>query len=166
MSQSLRSRIEAKARRRVVYPVQVTDPTAAAAALAEAERLVALYTATTASDGASDEDRERLAKAEALRDAARTQHAEHYVEVTFQALSPADFEALAAGYRDDEGDLDTANLGAPLAAACAVDEDLRDEAWWAEQLAGGAWNTAEVSVLTTTLLQLNYSSPSALVPKD
>lgn len=165
MSQSLRSRIEAKARRRVVYPVQVTDPTATAAALAEAERLVALYTATTAPDDASDEDRERLAKAEALRDAARAEHASHYAEVTFRALSPDEFEALAASYRDDAGGLDTKALSAPLAAACAEDEDLRDEEWWAEQLTGGSWNTAEVGVLTTTLLDLNYSSPSAIVPK-
>lgn len=164
MSDSLRSRIEAKARRRVVYPVQVTDPTAAEAARTEAQRL--LLVLTMGRDDPDAPDTDEIAKARTLLEAAETHLATHYAEVAFQALPAADFEALATFYRDDEGDLDNAALAAPLAAACAVDEDLRDESWWAQQLAGGAWNTAEVSVLTSTLLQLNYSSPSALVPKD
>lgn len=161
---SLRSRIEAKARRRVVYPVQVTDPTAAQAALDEARRLVLVL--TMGRDDPDAPDTEEITRARALLEAAEAHLATHYAEVTFQALPATDFEALAVAYHDDEGHLDTTSLGAPLAAACAVDEDLRDEAWWAEQLASDAWNNAEVSVLTTTLLQLNYSSPNALVPKD
>lgn len=150
---SLRERLEAKARRRVVWTVQVSDPdlAQAAAAAASAERQAG--GAVGVSEGAA------RALDEVVADT-RDQVASHFERVEFEALAPEDFEALLAAHVDEHGDVDRPAMRAALAGACAVDEDLRDADWWAEQLASGRWSKGEVDDLYHLLFTvLNYSVP-------
>lgn len=157
----IRERLAAKKRRRIEFPVQLSDPGDALERLERAQKAITLldYAGVPADD-------ERRVSAQAELDAAIAERDEHFEYVQFQALGPDDFEALAATFRNDAGDLDTKALLAPLAAACAVDPDLQDEEYWAEQLTSDVWSNGEREQLSGGLLALNWSAPGAQVPKD
>lgn len=158
---SIRERLAAKKRRRMVFPVQISDPGGSVERLERARKTVTLLELSGV-----DEDDERMVAADAEVAAALAEHDAHFEFLQFHALNADDMEALAANYRDDEGELDTKALTVPLAAACAVDPELQDEAYWAELLASDEWSHAERTQLYTGLLGLNWSAPGALVPKD
>ncbi len=65
----------------------------------------------------------------------------------------------------EDGQLVPATSLPVLAAACAVDPDLQDEAWWAEQLNGDSWSLGERDGLYRELLDLNLSRPRPGTPK-
>lgn len=157
----VRERLAAKKRRRIEFPVQLSDPGPALERLERAQKAIALLNYA----GVPDDD-ERRASTQAELEEAIADRDEHFEYLQFQALGPDDFEALAATFRDDEGDLDTKALLAPLAAASAVDPDLQDEEYWAEQLSSKVWSTGEREQLSAGLLGINWSAPGAQVPKD
>jgi len=155
---TLRERLAAKQRRRVVVPVQVSDPGPAREALDLATRKAQfLELAGTDPDG--------LAAAQAAETAARAALAEHYENVEFQAIAPVDAEAIFAAHTNDAGETDDVAAAPELAAACAVDEELRDVDWWREQLTDGTWSLGERVSLYDQLVTLNMSAPRESVPK-
>ena len=151
----LRERLDAKSRRRVVVPVLVGEPTqddVRRVAEAQAAYLEALAEGDTPPASAVDEAM-----------------ASFRVDVEFQALPPNEFEAIAAGYpaaEGDDGGMDWKSALPVLAAMCAVDEDLRDEAWWAKALSDeGSWSHGERHTLWRALLHINANAPDPRVPK-
>lgn len=157
---SIRDQLAGKARRRVVIPVQVSDPTEDDRRAAEARGERALAAATPGIDP------DALAALDERVHQTTVALAAHFVDVAFVALHPRKFEALIAAHTTDKGDVDRDALRPALAAACAEDEDLRDEAWWAAQLASGNWSTGERDDLYRRLFtELNYSVPSGSIPK-
>ncbi|MHB1063529.1 MAG: hypothetical protein ACYC1Z_03385 [Georgenia sp.] len=159
----LREKLAAKQRRRASYPVQVSDPAEANARVAAAR--LALSAALISGADVDEADREaRRAEVTAAQQAAEA----CFVDVAFTALAPEDFEALMAAHTLPDGSVDRARFLPALAAACAVEEDLQDEEWWAGQLdrATGAWSPGEWDALYQLLfVELNYSVPSAAVSK-
>lgn len=155
----LRKRLEAKQRRRESIPVQVDNiPDGAEEAVDAAQTNLRMLVLS----GKPDDDPLVLAAHKAL-DQARAAIAACFVRVEFQTIDEADMEALAAAATTEDGSLDTKAITAPLAAACAVDEDLRDEDWWAAQIP--MWSHGERVSFGTRLVELNYSAPGARVPK-
>ncbi len=156
---TLADRLRAKAARRVVVPV-LLDSTA------DDERRVAdartLHLAALARKAPAEEIDTLAADLAAAEDAARA----HTLDVEFQALAPADFERLVGASTDKAGDVDRDAALPALAAACAVDESLRDEALWAELIGSGTWSKGERDALYAALMfTLNYSAPPARAGK-
>lgn len=154
---SLRERLAAKARRRVVVPVQVSDPTQD---LGHAEAAKAEYDAARVrAAGAEELARLAHAAAVAVRDVA-----EHYVSAAFTAMHRADFNALVGTHTRDDGEVDAEALAPQMLAACADDESLRDADWWREVLA--SWSSGEWLSLYSAVFAVNGARPPAYVPKD
>lgn len=159
---TLREQLAAKARRRIVFHVEMTDPGEDRRLVEQAEQKVMLNAAV----GKDGPEREKF---EADLKAAQQKLAEHYLQISFQAATPADYEALSAahfkGKTDD--DIDTAVVLPALAAICAVDEELQDEVWWLETLspATSTWSAGERSDLYNRLVELNLASPDVRIPK-
>jgi hypothetical protein len=158
----LRSRLEAKARRTCTVPVQVEDPGPARARVLAAQR--AYITAELEAAGDETKTAARDEAKAALEDA-QAAEAACFVEVEFAALADDDMEAVVARYQRPDGEVDRRKATPVLAAACAVDEDLRNEAWWAEQLARPEWAQGEALDLYRRLLDLNWRTPPESLPK-
>lgn len=159
---SLRDRLEAKTARRVVVPVQVSEPGEALARAEQAAREVQLLGAL---GRATDEER---TAAEAKAEKARQAVAEHYLNVELAALRPDAWEAIIATHTPAEGSEDPFDWEKVLPVAlaeCAVDESLRDADWWARQLGSGAWSWGDVHALRQAVLHINGRGPDVLVPK-
>lgn len=156
---SLRDRLAAKRRRTLVVPVQVEDDTTQRADVETARR--ALFAATLG----TDVDPEVKTAAQAAVDAAEAALAATREDVVFQALPPDDGERLWSEHTGEDGQVVPATILPVLAAACAVDPDLQDEAWWTEQIAGGSWSMGERDGLYRDLLDLNLSRPRPGTPK-
>lgn len=154
---NLRERLEAKQRRRLVVPILVSDPSTDQHVLNGA--MVALQVAQGREQVEQDEV-EVLRKAQ--EEAAAAVQA-HYAEVELQAMSGNDWEAAMAAWSGDE--IDWPRALAPLLAQSCVDEELRDEAWWAERLADPAWSEGDRDTLKMALLRLNVTAASPIVPK-
>jgi hypothetical protein len=155
---SLRDRLAAKQRRRVVVSVEIApmgDDQATRVTAAQAELLAAL---TSGGDNV-----------EALREVADAAQAENRAEVGFTACGDDIFEKVAARYPapdGTDGGFDWHTALPVVAALCADDEDLQDDEWWAEQFASGTWGHGEKLGLWQELLALNTVRPAAHVPKD
>lgn len=80
------------------------------------------------------------------------------VEVEFEALRPADYEALSAAHTGADGELDRDGFLPALAAACAVEDD--DPSKWAALVADGL-SAGEANALYQRLLLLNFGIPAA-----
>lgn len=106
-----------------------------------------------------------ILEAETDLEAARAELAEHYVEIQFQALLPRDLEELQDAHTGPDGEEDTETFVPALAAACVVDEDLKDPAWWAGQRDSGGWGWGEWQELHNTLVALNYEASRPHLPK-
>jgi hypothetical protein len=157
---SLKERIEAKARRSVSLPILVGDASSAIAAVTEALRALQNY-----QNAAPEEpDDEFRAEEQRLRDGvdeAVAAQREMIVQVKLQALPADEWEAVFGGVEPDEdGELALDDFRAALLAACCVDEDLRDEKWWEEQLSGPQWTKGEKIAADRILLDLNLSAPA------
>lgn|GEM_PF-1372660 len=156
---SLRDRLESKQRRRVTWTVEVSDPSTTQARVAAARAQLAQAEALETSEES------RAALAAELADAERAV-ATHYEQVQFEALDPDLFEAMLVEHSDAAGDVDRARMRPALAAACAVDEGLRDEQWWADRFASGVWSKGEIDDLYHLLVTvLNYSVPRGAYSK-
>lgn len=155
---SLRDRLAAKRRRTTTIPVQVEDDTTQQADLETARRA---HLAATLGDVAP----EVKAAAQEAVDAAEAALAATREDVVFQALSPDDAERIWSEHTGEDGQLVPATSLPVLAAACAVDPDLQDEAWWTAQLNGDSWSLGERDGLYRELLDLNLSRPRPGTPK-
>ncbi len=164
MSESLKARLESKAPRRGVSLVQVADPSPAQAALDVAStQLARAELAARAGDAAALAARDEAA---AVRQAALADVAACFVEVEFVALPGEQMEALVDRFTTrSTGKLDVAAITPVLAARCAVDEELQDEAWWRDQLASPSWSQGDQDALRTDLLNLNWATPPDSLPK-
>lgn len=164
---SLRDQLAAKARRRASYPVQVGDPGQAGERVGAARVALAAISANSGADP-SEVEAARQEVADAEQALAAT-----VVQVEFQAISPDDFEALVVAHTlEDAGDgepgINRQTMLPALAAACAVDEDLRDEAWWAEQFDPDTttWTKGEKDSLWALLFtHLHYTVPRGVLGK-
>jgi hypothetical protein len=157
---TLRDQLAAKRRRHVTVRVQVSDHTDDVQRAAAARALLLAAQA----DPARADELPDLEHAEAQAAAAV---AAHFVDVQFAQLSDADFEALVAAHTDADG-IDQTMLLPALAAACAVDKDLRDEQWWSIQLdpRTSAWSPGERDQLYYRLYtELHYLVPAEAVGK-
>ena len=162
MSQSLKERLAAKQRRTVTVPVQISDPGPARDELERTQKQATLWETIATKD---DEDsQERLAAAREERARAAAVFNEHFVEVEFASGSPDDVERILEAHSDDDG-WTLASLP-ELAALCAVEEELRDPEWWAEQLApDGSWSSGERGGLWQELMRINTQMPPERLPK-
>lgn len=153
---SLRDRLAAKQRRRVVVSVEVApmgDDQSARVVAAQTAYLAAL---TKGEDG------------DALRDAVEAAQGENRVDVGFTACEDDVFEKVAARYPAQDGADGGFDWHAALpvvAALCADDVDLQDDEWWAEQFESGTWGHGEKLALWQELLALNTARPAAHIPK-
>lgn len=155
---SLRERIEAKARRTAKLPILLGDVTAATAAVTEALRQLQNHQAAKPEgpDEAYEAEDKRLR--DAVEQAVREQQ-ELVVYVDLQALPADEWEAVFGPIEPDEnGEISLDEVRAALLAASCVDEDLRDEAWWEEQLARPEWSKGDKLAINNTLLDLNHSA--------
>ncbi len=149
--ETLRDRLAAKTRRRVVVPVQVADLSEAAAAeVLELQR--AALAATESGDPSG---------LEGLADRIAALRADVTVEVTF-TVTPA-FERVLSAYPDGDGGTDWQAALPMLAGLCAEDESLQDDTVWVELLQ--SWSHGERLSLWAALLNLNTAAPSPHVPK-
>lgn len=149
---TLRDRLEAKARRREGYRVLVDDPSVAASRVSDAHTMLLAAQATPDRAGALDAAQEALAAAQGDLEAC-------YELVDFAALDPDDYDALVTAHTDADGDLDRSAMLPELAAACAVDESVKDADWWRTLLTTGGWSAGERDGLFDHLFVLNYAIP-------
>lgn len=98
--------------------------------------------------------------------AAETRTRDHYVDVELQALPAAEWEAAQAEWVGEDGDTDWAAALAPLLEASCVAEELRDAAWWREQMARDSWSEGDTHALRAALLELNVYAVESRAPKD
>jgi hypothetical protein len=158
---SLRDDLTAKKRRRMSFPVEISDPTEARRRVETASRNLGLHTVM-----GKAEDREQFTKAVEEADA---ELAEHYRTIEFVSARPSEYEALAAVHFQDKDDKDIVvdDVLPALAAICAEDEELRDEAWWREYLNPDttSWSIGERGDLYSRLIELNVARPDVRIPK-
>lgn len=161
---SLRDRLEAKQRRRLSVPILVSDPSEDQAAL---NTLAIAYQAAV---GREDESAKVL-KVQVEEQAAVT--AGHWAQVELQALPRTEWNAVYGAWQsvqvtDDGPEMvtDWAEALAPLLAESCVDPELRDEKWWAGQLARPEWSEGDTLALRLALLRLNVEAVDPQVPKD
>lgn len=167
MSESLRDRLAAKSARRVVVPIQLSEPGQAQARVERAAQALNLVQL----EHVKSSEAERAAAAQAAQDevdAARAAVAEHYLEVELRAMHPDEWEALVAAHpaaKDSEDPWDWGKVLPAALAECATDESLRDGDWWAAELASGRWTWGDVQALRMAVLHVNTRTPDVLVPK-
>jgi hypothetical protein len=155
---SLRERIEAKTRRTASLPILVGDATSATAAVTEALRLLQNFQAAAPDDPDEAYRAEEQRLREALQATLNAQ-AEMVLHVRLQALPADEWEAIFGPIEPDEnGDISLDEVRATLLAASCVDEELRDEGWWEEQLARPEWSKGDKLAINQTLLDLNHSA--------
>jgi len=166
MTEGLRARLEQKARRRIVVPLQVSDPGEALEALQATVHRRAVLELT----GRLDAD--EVATLDTLRAQAQAEVDGHYLLLELSAMSPADWEALIASHPPLEDSQDSwdwdAVLPEALAACCSQDVDQPvDAEWWAEQLESTPprWTWAERNELRSAIVHLHGDTPGAFVPK-
>lgn len=155
----LRERLARKARRRVTVSVSIADAAETVAGAARAERDYLLATARG--------DAEEASAAQAKLDELRAELAGFYADVEFEACTPSDFEALQTDFTAKDGGIDHDKLSGNLPAlivACVVEEDLKDEVFWKEQLESGAWSYGERVNLANRLISLNAAAPDERIP--
>lgn len=156
---SLRDRLEAKKRRRLLVPVQITDPSADQRTLGGAMQALGL---------ARTRDPQQPGEVEACTAAVETASAAvlaHYEQVELQSLPAPDWEAAMAQWTGEDG-IDWEQALPPTLALSCVAEELQDEQWWAHTLTGEAWTDGDRDQLRRALLTLNVTYADPLVPKD
>lgn len=156
---SLKERIEAKSRRTASLPIPVGDAAEGLAAVTEALRQLQQHQAAAPDEPDEAHKAEEQRLTEAVQAAVAAQ-AELVVHVKLRALPSDEWEAVFGPMEPDEnGEIDLDEVRAALLAASCVDEDLRDEAWWEQQLARPEWSKGDKLAVNRTLLDLNLSVP-------
>lgn len=154
----LREQLEAKARRRLVVPVQVSDPTEDQRTMTGAVHALRLAEARDPRDtGEVDAATAAVAEATAAVMA-------HYAQVELQSLPGPEWEAAMAQWTGEDG-VDWDQALPPVLAVSCVDETVRDEQWWAQLLSGDAWTDGDRDQLKQALLLLNVTYENPYVKK-
>lgn len=148
---TLRDRLAAKSRRRVVVPVQVAEMSEEAAA-----ELLDLQRTALAAAQSGD-----MASLDGLNDRADSLREGTTVPVAFTA-TPA-FDKVLGTYPDSEGGTDWLAALPMLAGLCAEDESLQDDAVWVELL--DSWSHGEKLTLWSALVGVNTVALSPHIPK-
>lgn len=169
MSAGLRERLLARERPTTTVPLRVEDDTDARRRLADAEQALAEIQDRATSPGA-----QAVRKARQARDAAQQAVDDCYIDVTVQALPPADFEALIAAHppepaadgeaSDDAWNPDT--FPRPCFLACvAPTDDMSAEDW--AQVFDNNLSAAEQTMLCNAAIMINVRRLDEIqVPKD
>lgn len=156
---SLRERLEQKQRRRLVVPIQASDPSQ------DHEAYVGSSAALQIAQAKDDSSPEYVAQLEKQLADAGDRYRSHYVEIELQALSRDDWEAAMHRWQGDET-IDWAAALAPLLAESCTDVDLQDEAWWVVQLSKPEWTEGDTDSLRMAILTLNVEAMEPRYPKD
>ena len=153
---TLRERLTAKQRRRVVVPVVVAP--------ADGDRDERLRTAQAEMLAAASEgDPGVLVSAQRLIDDIES---EGVVEVGFTAVDFDTWEKVSAAHPSKDGSdggMDWTSALPVVAALCADDESLQDDEAWADLMAG--WSHGERLTLWLALHNLNELAPAPYLPK-
>ena len=158
---SLREKLEAKQRRRLVQPIQISNP-------AEDQRVwMGVTAALQLEQNKPDEERNDAVVANLQRqlDEALGRYQAHFVEVELQSMPRDDWNAAMTEWQGDDG-IDWAAALAPLLAASCTDPDLQDVIWWQNQLAQDSWSEGDTNALRFALLALNVDGLDPRLPKD
>lgn len=158
---TLRTLLEAKERRRMVVPIQVSD------ASADHEAWMGIYLAIEAAKHRDDDA--AIADLRKQLDELSEKMKAHWASVELQALPSEDWERVSRVWRSDtdtdDGGIDWPNALAPLLAESCTDPELNDAEWWAEQLARPSWTEGDRDALKVALLRLNVSALEPHIPK-
>ena len=157
----LRAQLEAKQRRRLVQPIQITNPAA------DQQVWMGVTAALQLEQNKPAEDRSDAVVANLSKqlDDAWERVRSHYVDVELQSMPRDDWNAAMTEWQGEDGINWPAAL-APLIAACCVDEDLRDPEWWRTQLELDSWSEGDTNSLRMAVLALNVDGLDARLPKD
>jgi hypothetical protein len=158
---SLRQQLEAKQRRRLVQPVQVSNPSA------DQQTWMGVTAALQLEQGKPDEERNDkvVANLQKQLDDAWDRVRSHYVDVELQSMPRVDWNAAMTEWQGEDG-IDWATALASLLAASCMDPDLQDAEWWQTQLEHDTWSEGDTNGLRMALLALNVDGLDARLPKD
>lgn len=158
---SLRDKLERKQRKRLVVPVQVSDPSK------DHEAYVGASAALQVAQSKQGDERDPayIAQLEKQLVDAGERYRGNFVEVELRSLERADWNAAMAKWMGEEH-IDWVEALAPLLAESCADEDLQDEEWWAARLAEPEWSEGDVDSLKQAILALNVTAMEARYPKD
>lgn len=154
---SIRERLAAKTRRRVVVPIQLSDDSEGRETVRGVEHALALAQHR-------GDDAETTARLESALQEANAAVLAHYAQVELQSLDPAEWDAAQQHWCTD-GEWNWAEALAPLLAQSCTDPELRDVGYWAEALARPEWSEGDRSALRTGLLHVNVFRADPFVPK-
>lgn len=164
---TLRERLQTKAPRRIVQPVQLTPPDAVETTLVLdiTNALVAPIPDDETPEQATERIRlaeERMARLEQLR-------ADRYVEIPFVAMDSKLWEKIVALHPSPEGadgGMNWRDALPEVAALCCDDDSMQDDDAWREVLdAGDGWSHGELLGLWGALLSINTDHPGTHLPK-
>lgn len=161
---TLREILEAKERRRMVVPIQVSDATA------DHEAWMGIYVAIEAAKNRNDDAVVVALRAQLGEASDKVQS--HWASIELEALPSDEWEKASRVWRseadatDSDNDMDWAKALAPLLAESCTDPELRDVEWWQTQLARPGWSEGDRDALKVALLRLNVSALEPHVPKD
>lgn len=155
---SLKDALERKQRRSVVVPVQTSDPNATMQELQGVAAAIGVARGNGEAEVVASLN-ERLTQLQA-------EYETHFASVRMQSLPANEWESATALYQDEAGRFDWATGLPVLLAESCVDPDLRDAAWWKDQLAKDSWSDGDIKALQAAVLHLNTTAMDALIPKD
>ena len=157
---AVREQLEGKDLRRVVVPIPVKDVGSARRRVEAAEQALASVDVTALPAGTGEAFAAEL-------DAARADLAASVAEVVLVSRGAAAAEVIAARHvREEDGGTNWRTaLPAYLALLCE-DEALRDQEWWAGQLARDEWTPGDIDGLVLGVMFLTADVVRPLVPKD
>lgn len=156
---SLRDKLEHKERKRLVVPIQTSDPSK------DYEAWVGTMAALQHAQANEESTPEYKAQLSKQLDEAEERHRGHFAEVELQALERTDWEAAMSEWQGEDG-IDWEAALAPLMAQSCTDEELQDEQWWRTQFAKPEWTDGDVDGLKHAILTLNVQAFEARYPKD
>lgn len=159
---SIRELLDKKQRRRLVVPIQVTDPTEDQNAWMGVMQALQIARSKTGEEARPDYVTQLVKNLDEAEERVNS----HFAPVELQSLPQDEWEAANAEWRDDEGDINWADALAPLLAVSCVDEDLRDAAYWRDLMSRDTWTEGDTDALRMAILQLNVYAADARVPKD
>lgn len=158
---SLREKLEAKQRRRLVQPIPVSDSSEDHSTWMGV--LAALQLAQNKPEGERDD--KVIANLQKQQDEAWERYRSHFAEIELQSMRRDDWHAATLEWQGEDG-IDWAAALAPLLANSCTDPELQDAEWWKTQLEQDAWSEGDTNALRMALLMLNVDSLDARLPKD
>lgn len=158
---SLREQLEQKQRRRLVQPIQVSNPSA------DQQVWMGVTAALQMAQNKPDDERDdaAIASLQTQQEASWERVRTHYVDVELQSMRRDDWNAAMTEWHSDDG-VNWAAALAPLLAASCIDPDLQDVGWWQARLDEDAWSEGDTNSLRMALLALNVDGLDARLPKD